>query len=76
MCADSARLFPVQAVDTVGAGDAFTAGLAAAIAAGQALEPAVRMGNACGALAATRPGAQPAMPRRADVERLLGPGRS
>src|SRR5439155_2222612 len=51
--------FPVQAIDTVGAGDAFTAGLSAALAAGRALEPAVRMGNACGALAATRPGAQP-----------------
>ena len=46
-----------------------------AVAAGQPLDAAVRMGNACGALAATRPGAQPAMPSRAEVERLLTPNR-
>ncbi len=66
--------FQVKAVDTVGAGDAFTAGLAVALADRLPFEEAVRMGNACGALAATRPGAQPSMPRRAEVALLLSGG--
>ena len=66
--------FPVRAVDTVGAGDAFSAGLAVALSERRPLDEAVRMANACGALAATRPGAQPSMPHRADVDRLLGAG--
>jgi len=73
--ADGARSvlgFPVRAVDTVGAGDAFTAGLTVACAEGRSLDEATRVGNACGALAATRAGAQPSMPRRAEVEALLG----
>ena len=63
--------FLVRVLDTTGAGDAFTAGLSVALAAGESLDAAVRMGNACGALAATRLGAQPSMPRREDVDRLL-----
>ena len=75
--ASGARLvlgFPVKAIDTVGAGDAFSAGLSVALANGEPLDVAVRVGNACGALASTRPGAQPAMPGRAEVDRLLGMG--
>jgi ribokinase len=61
----------VKVVDTTGAGDAFRAGLAVEIAEGSSLEEAVRFANACGALACTVLGAEPSMPRRADVERLL-----
>ena len=63
--------FEVEAVDTVAAGDAFGAALACALAEGQPMREAVRNGAAAGALAVTRPGAQDAMPTRAEMETLL-----
>lgn len=48
----------VDAVDTVGAGDAFVGGLAAALAGGQNLVDAVRWGTAAGTLTATVAGAR------------------
>jgi ribokinase len=63
--------FPVRAVDTTAAGDAFVAGFALALAEGMSWPDAVRFGNAAGALAATRPGAQPSLPTRNEVEQLL-----
>jgi ribokinase len=63
--------FPVEAVDTVAAGDAFNAGLAVVLSEGKDLHDAVRYANAAGALAVTRPGAQEAMPSRSEVESLL-----
>ena len=63
--------FAVEAVDTVAAGDAFGAAFAVAAAEGMTLGEAVRFGAAAGALAVTVPGAQAAMPSRADVDRLL-----
>jgi ribokinase len=64
--------FPVTAVDTVGAGDAFVGALAVALASG--LDPAAAVTAACaaGAAAATRRGAQPALPRPADVLAATG----
>ena len=61
----------VECVDSVGAGDAFCGGLAASLAAGATLLEAARYGNAAGALAVTQAGAEPSMPRRADVTHLL-----
>ncbi|MXW29652.1 MAG: ribokinase [Chloroflexi bacterium] len=63
--------FEVQAVDSVAAGDAFGAAMTCALAEGKSLSEVVRFGAAAGALAVTRPGAQDAMPTRADVEALL-----
>jgi ribokinase len=63
--------FPVEVVDTVGAGDAFVGAFAAALAAGAALGGALRRALAAGALACTRPGALPSMPRREEMDRLL-----
>lgn len=63
--------FKVNAVDTVAAGDAFNGGLAVALVEGQPLEAAIRWGAAAGALSATRPGAQPSMPSRAEFEAFL-----
>ena len=63
--------FPVTAVDTVAAGDAFNGGLAVALAEGKPLPDAVRWGAAAGALAVTQVGAQDAMPERAAVAKLL-----
>jgi len=61
----------ITPVDTTAAGDAFVGGFAVAFAEGRALREAVRWGNACGALAATKLGAQPSLPSRAAVEGLL-----
>jgi ribokinase len=63
--------FPVTVVDTTGAGDAFNAGLAVGLAEGCPLDEALRLASATAALACTRRGAQPAMPARTDVDRLL-----
>ncbi len=67
--------FPVRTVDSVGAGDAFCGALAVARCEGRPLAEAVRFANAAGALATTKPGAQAALPFRAEVEAVLaGPG--
>lgn len=63
--------FPVNAVDSVGAGDAFNGALAAALAAGQTLPQAVQLASAAGALAVTKVGAQDAMPTRREVTVFL-----
>ena len=56
--------FDITPVDTTAAGDAFVGGFAVALAEGRALPEAVRWGNAAGALAATKLGAQPSLPTR------------
>ncbi len=63
--------YPVKVVDTVGAGDAFCAGLAVALAEGKPIEAALAFANAVGAVSATRPGAASSMPSRRDVDALL-----
>jgi len=79
------RTFPVRAVDTTGAGDAFVggclyrfaqAGLDAAtfegfVADADRLDATVRFASACGALAVTRAGSFAAMPALAEVEAFL-----
>ena len=64
--------FGVEAVDTVGAGDTFVGALAVALAAGVPPTEAVRAAAAAGATAATRHGAQAAMPRPADIRAVTG----
>lgn len=61
----------VQVVDTTAAGDAFVGAFGAALAAGSAPLEAVRWGNAAGALAVTKAGAQPSLPNRSEIESLL-----
>lgn len=77
--------FPVHAVNTTGAGDAFVAGLlsklvqekvdsknlAAFLADAARVQGALRLAAACGALAVTRHGTFEAMPSRAEVESFL-----
>jgi len=63
--------FEVMPVDTTAAGDAFVGGFAVALAEGESLAEAVRWGNAAGALATTKLGAQPSLPTRQAVEGLL-----
>jgi ribokinase len=57
----------VRAVDTTGAGDAFSAGMAVALACGEELESAVRFAVVAGGLAVTKPGVIPALPRMNEV---------
>ncbi|MBW6455846.1 MAG: ribokinase [Trueperaceae bacterium] len=63
--------FVVEAVDTTAAGDAFAGALAVRLAQGAPLAEAVRHANAAGALAATRPGAQPSLPTAAEIDAFL-----
>ena len=61
----------IDAVDATGAGDTFTAALTVAIVEGQEPDVALRFACAAGAAAATKAGAQPSLPFRKDVEKLL-----
>ena len=70
---DSSGLIPapiVEAVDTVGAGDAFNGALAVALAEGRPPIEAAAWACAAGALAVTRPGAQGGLPVREEIDRL------
>jgi 2-dehydro-3-deoxygluconokinase len=61
-------------VDPVGAGDGFCAGFIAGRLDGVDLETALRMGNACGALAVAAVGDQAGLPDRDELGRLLAGG--
>jgi ribokinase len=63
--------FPVEPVDTTGAGDAFCGGLAARLAAGDDLAVALTFAAANGALAATRHGAVPSLPLAHETRSLI-----
>lgn len=63
--------FSVEAVDTTGAGDAFVATVAWALAEDRGLEEAVRLAAAAGALACRKVGARAALPDRAELERFV-----
>jgi len=72
--------YAVEAISTLGAGDAFVAGVLAEILRAPSLESVLndaeltrilRFANACGALATLQPGAIPALPARAGVEGFL-----
>lgn len=66
--------FPVEAVDTTAAGDAFNAGLAFALHRGAEPSEAIRYAAATAAVSVTRVGAQPSMPGRGDVDALFSTG--
>jgi ribokinase len=68
-----ARAVPprVSAVDGTGAGDAFTACLVVSHLEGRDWEEALRRACAAGAIAASRPGAQPSLPTAAEVDAIL-----
>ncbi len=63
--------FPVESVDSVGAGDAFSGALAVALSEGRELLDAVRFACAAGAVAVTRPGAAASLPARAEAHDIL-----
>jgi ribokinase len=63
---------PVEAVDGTAAGDAFTACLLVSTLEGRPRDEALRRACAAGAIAASRPGAQPSLPTAAEVDEILG----
>jgi ribokinase len=63
--------FPIQAVDTTAAGDAFTGAFSLGLAAGGTLEQAIPLASAAAALTCTRRGAQSSLPDRGAVEAFL-----
>ena len=62
---------PVTAVDGTGAGDAFVAAVVVGLLDGVADAELLARGCAAGALAATRPGAQPSLPTTAEIVAVL-----
>jgi ribokinase len=62
---------PVDRIDPTGAGDAFVAALAVALAEDRPLTAAAILANAAAALATTALGAHAGLPRQADVMRFL-----
>ena len=65
------RPFPVQAVDTVGAGDCFNGAFAVALLEGLDPFAAARFASAAAAISVTRRGAQASMPTRREVDAFL-----
>jgi ribokinase len=61
----------VEAIDTVGAGDAFVATLAVSLLEDLGLKPALERACAAGALATTRVGAQPSLPTAAEIDAIM-----
>ena len=61
----------VDVVDGTAAGDAFTACLLVSLLEGRTRDEALRRACAAGALAASRPGAQPSLPTAAEVDAIL-----
>jgi ribokinase len=62
---------PVEVVDTTAAGDAFVGAFAVALTEDLSAQEAAAWGNAAGALAVTRPGAQPSLPNRAELDEFF-----
>lgn len=63
--------FKVDAIDTTGAGDAFSGGLLAGLSEGKTVEESVRFGQAVAALSVQKLGTTPSMPCRDAVDAFL-----
>jgi ribokinase len=60
--------FPVKAIDTTAAGDAFNGGFATALMLGKTPLESARFAATVAAISVTRSGAQPSMPAMSEVE--------
>jgi ribokinase len=70
-CAKYVKGYPVEAVDSTAAGDAFTAAMTAHYLRHGDMHQAVAYANAAGALAVTRLGAQPSLPTAREVAAFI-----
>jgi ribokinase len=66
-----APAFAVDVVDSVGAGDAFCGAFSVRLVEVAQVADALTFANAAGAIACTRRGAEPSMPRRSEIEAFL-----
>ncbi|WP_264069148.1 sugar kinase [Mycolicibacterium komossense] len=66
--------FPLEVVDTVGAGDAFVAGYLSGVLQGLTVPQRLRRANACGALLCMTPGDWESSPTLGDVDRFCAGG--
>ena len=64
-------LYALTAVDGTAAGDAFCAALVVSLLPGRERGEALARACAAGAIAASRPGAQPSLPTAAELEEIL-----
>ena len=64
--------FPVDAVDTTGAGDVFNGALAKALSEDMDIKEAIKFANAAAALSVTKFGAQTSAPKESEIRALLG----
>jgi len=65
------KAFRVNVVDTTAAGDAFIGGLACGLAENRPIREVLKLANGAGALATTKLGAQPSLPFKKELEKLL-----
>ncbi|MCL2899000.1 ribokinase [Brenneria tiliae] len=63
--------YRVQAVDTIAAGDTFNGALVTALLENRPMSSAVKFAHAAAAIAVTRPGAQPSVPWREEIDAFL-----
>jgi sugar/nucleoside kinase (ribokinase family) len=68
----SASSYPVEAVDTTGAGDTFDAGFIEGWLLGHRIDEVLAFACACGALSTEKPGGYDGQPTRAQALRLVG----
>jgi ribokinase len=61
----------VTPVDTTAAGDSFTGAFAAALDQGMSFAVAMARGATAGSISCTRPGAQPSIPTKSEIEELV-----
>ncbi|MBR5737378.1 MAG: ribokinase, partial [Verrucomicrobia bacterium] len=70
-CKKMIKSFKVKAVDSTAAGDVFNGALATALSQEIGLLEAIRFAIAAAAISVTRLGAQPSVPTRKEIEKML-----
>jgi len=68
---ESVAAFPVKAIDTTAAGDAFNGGFATGMMLGKSPAESARFAAAAAAISVTRSGAQQSMPVMSEVEHMI-----
>ena len=64
-------IWRVEALNPIGAGDSFMAGMVTGLAEGQSLRDAILRGSACASVTVSRPGCAPAMADTATLQKFM-----